>query len=161
MMRFDWNQNQSWREAMLFAHLSPNAWYYAMRNNEIEISRRALVQILALRIWQLEHDGKLPESLDALVPDLLPSLPADPHNPKHEPFKYVLSDGHEVPALGSVLTRPWTAPSDMISTKGYRLLYSIGVNQFDNDGSFRPNLPGSSENDIIFPLKDDVGKNSR
>ena len=43
-----------------------------------EVSRRALVQILALRGWQLDHEGRLPERLDQLVPAWLDSLPDRP-----------------------------------------------------------------------------------
>jgi len=41
---------------------------------------------LLLRAWMLEHDGKPPDSLDALVPDYLPELPVDPYDGK--PLRY-------------------------------------------------------------------------
>ena len=36
--------------------------------NRNEVGRRALVQILALRSWQVKHGGRLPEKLAELVP---------------------------------------------------------------------------------------------
>ncbi len=52
-----------------------------------EAARRGLVQVLAIRAWQLRHDGQFPGRLDDLVPDELPSLPTDPYSGK--PFGYV------------------------------------------------------------------------
>ncbi|MGA7497146.1 MAG: hypothetical protein WBX00_10500 [Isosphaeraceae bacterium] len=49
-----------------------------------KVERRALVQILALRVWQLRHDGRLPEKLQKLVTSgVLDELPADPYTPGH------------------------------------------------------------------------------
>ena len=51
----------------------------------------ALVQILAIRSWQLKHDGQFPDRLDALVPEELPSLPNDPYSDR--PFGYIPWNG--------------------------------------------------------------------
>ena len=42
-----------------------DSYLFSWDQNEVE--RRAFVQILALRVWQLGHDGRLPESLQELV----------------------------------------------------------------------------------------------
>src|SRR5205823_13641584 len=41
-------------------------------------NRRAAAILLALRLYALDHDGRLPEALEELVPKYLPQLPADP-----------------------------------------------------------------------------------
>ena len=68
--------------------------------NRNEVGRRALVQVLALRAWQLEHGGRLPGQLQELVSSgLLDALPTDPYTPKH-PFGYVRSSGQPLLPLG-------------------------------------------------------------
>jgi hypothetical protein len=52
------------------------------------VHRRALIQIMAIREWQLTHNGQFPNKLEDLVPSLLPKLPLDPYSGK--PFMYVL-----------------------------------------------------------------------
>ena len=42
---------------------------------------------MAIRAWQLKHDGQFPDRLEAIVPDDLPSLPTDPYSGK--PFGYL------------------------------------------------------------------------
>jgi hypothetical protein len=42
---------------------------------------------VAIRAWQLRHDGRFPDRLDELVPEELPSLPVDPYSGK--PFNYL------------------------------------------------------------------------
>ena len=101
-----------------------------------EVSHRALVQILALRGWQLEHEGRLPERLDQLVPAWLDSLPIDPYS--GTPFHYVPSGGQSLLSLASVSSRPM---GTMINppvepTTGYRLLYSVGPDRQD-EGAIR------------------------
>jgi hypothetical protein len=72
-----------------------------------ELDRRALVQVLALRAWQLEHGGQFPKSLDALVPAKLASLPIDPYTGRE--FGYTLLRKEEYGAI-----------------PGSALLYSVG-----------------------------------
>lgn len=143
----------------MLSRLAPNLWFYAERNDLNEVGRRALVQILALRIWQLEHGGKLPESLDDLVPDLLPKLPTDPYSMGQKPFRYTVTATYSVPPLGEALSASRRTMSVVdVNIHGYGALYSVGINMHDDQAKFHQNLPGSSENDIIFPLKYDVGK---
>jgi hypothetical protein len=54
-----------------------------------EVARRAIVQVMAIRAWQLKHDGRFPDHLEDIVPDELPSLPVDPYS--GQPFVYVLN----------------------------------------------------------------------
>ena len=44
---------------------------------------RAMRVKVALLKWQTIYDGKLPDTLDALVPDHLPEVPSDPWNGDH------------------------------------------------------------------------------
>ena len=76
-------------------------WWYIVAVDHNEVGRRALVQVLALRAWQLKHGGQFPQTLDALVPEELPSLPNDPYSGR--PFGYVPSHGLEVPVLRDAL----------------------------------------------------------
>ena len=61
-----------------------------MNSDLNEAGRRALVQVLAIRDWQLKHNGQFPESLEKLVPEELPSLPLDPYSGRI--FSYKRSD---------------------------------------------------------------------
>ena len=70
--------------------------------------RRIAAVVLALRLYAAEHDGELPASLDALVPQYLPAVPLDPMAAAR-PLKYV-------------------AGSDP-------LVYSVGEDGADNGGS--------------------------
>jgi hypothetical protein len=100
-----------------------------------EVARRALVQVLAIRAWQLEHDGAFPEHLAALVPNELPGLPLDPYSGR--PFGYVRSRGQEVFPLGDF---PADATSPVqavprVPPAGSWLLYSVGRDGRDDRGT--------------------------
>ena len=58
---------------------------YVQKTLRIETARRVAVAAVALKRFQLAH-GKLPETLAALVPEFLPSVPIDPHDGK--PLRY-------------------------------------------------------------------------
>ncbi len=122
---------------------------YSDRN---EVKRRALVQILALRVWQLRHDGRLPEKLQDLVTSgLLDELPADPYTPGHH-FGYVRSSGQELLPLGELgpLRQGFGDFSGVRSSLGSRLLYSVGPDRQD-DGA-RTNETNTGLGDLVFPL---------
>lgn len=74
--------------------------------------QKAVVRLLqlefALRVWRAEH-GTWPESLDELVPIILPAVPADPFSPEGQPLHYDRKGN------------------------GY-LLYSVGWNGIDEQG---------------------------
>ena len=117
---------------------------YDYRN---EVGRRALVQVLALRVWQLRHGGQFPDRLDQLVPELLPGLPRDPYS--GGPFVYVQSSGQLVAPLRSAL---FPARDTVLrSAKGSRLLYSVGPDREDHDGQ-APNIVFA-----IPPVEDNGG----
>jgi hypothetical protein len=58
----------------------------------LTIKNKALVRLtqttLALRAYWLEHDHQLPPTLDALVPEYLPEMPADPFGRSKIPIRY-------------------------------------------------------------------------
>jgi hypothetical protein len=93
------------------------------------------VQILALRTWQLQHDGRLPDKLQELVNSkLLDELPADPYwTGRH--FGYTRSAGQSLLSLGERgPIRTGTAEVKRLRpTLGSWLLYSIGPDRRDDD----------------------------
>ncbi len=116
-----------------------------------EVERRAFVQILSLRVWQLRHDGRLPESLQELVTTgILDKLPAHPDTPGG-PFGYVRSSGQALLPLGELgPLRPGYGDSKRLQpTSDSWLLYSVGPDrqddacehQHDEYGRRRPHLP--------------------
>jgi len=88
--------------------------------------RRAAAIALGLRLYALDHEGRLPARLEDLVPEYMPALPADPFT-EGRPFCY----------------RP-DSPAPM--------LYSVGINGFDDngDGSQKPGT--ANPPDIVFSL---------
>jgi ABC-2 family transporter protein len=149
---------QSSRSAML---LIPNLGGYIEINDRNEVARRALVQVLALREWQLKHGGEFPKNLDALVPEELPSLPNDPYSGR--PFGYVHSSGQEVPPLHSALS---AAPGTRIRVgeQGW-LLYSVGPDGRDDGGiTFKEKDHRPQPMDIVFeipPMEGDGGASKK
>ncbi len=87
-------------------------------------ARRDLAQTaLALERYRLAH-GQYPESLDALVPDILPEVPLDPFDGK--PLRYVRSDERVA-------------------------VYSVGTNLQDDGGDDQPSYGVTP--DIVFTLR--------
>ncbi len=83
-------------------------------------SRRASVILLALRLHRAEK-GKLPETLDALVPTYLPSVPLDPYD--SQPMRYRLSKGETLqmePLMGPAIPAPETI-GGLVGGFGYDL----------------------------------------
>jgi hypothetical protein len=78
--------------------------------------RHMAATALAIRLYQMNHAGQLPQRLDQLVPDNLPSVSADA----------MASSGH---AIGYV-PRPQ-----------HPVLYSVGLNGADDAASEAP-MPG-------------------
>ncbi|WP_165220069.1 ABC transporter permease subunit [Aquisphaera insulae] len=134
----------------------PYTHQYMMEVDANEVSRRALVQILGLRLYQARHDGKLPGSLDELLKEgILPELPADPFTWPHKPFGYVASDGQKLIPLEDLSLLSPSAVFQNRSTSGHRLLYSVGWDRVDGhaqDNGYWGGIPG----DLIFPLADNV-----
>jgi hypothetical protein len=128
------------------------AAYHLGSFHENVLLGRAFEQVAALRIWQLEHEGRYPETLEALVPSLLPSLPYDPYSGK--PFGYRRSEGQTLLPLGlSGLTRMITGetPRSRPTRPGQWLLYSVGPNWRD-DWARHDYETNAAESDLIFPL---------
>ncbi len=125
----------------LAALLVPNfvgSWTTSDRN---QVARRALVQILAVREWQLRHGGRFPDRLDELVPDTLPSLPLDPYTGR--PFGYT--------TFGRVAGyRPANWPRLDWSAET-RLIYSAGPDRRDNQGHFFA-VGVETAGDDVFPV---------
>ena len=125
---------------------------YLDQSDRNEVGRRALVQILALRVWQLEHGGGLPENLAELVTSgLLNVLPTDPYTPKHQ-FGYVHSSGQPLLPLGRLWPlRPGPEGANEVHRVADSwLLYSVGPDMHDD--SARKNDQERDGGDIIFPL---------
>jgi hypothetical protein len=123
----------------------------AARDQDLLLSR-ALEQVVALRIWQLEHQGKYPETLEALVPELLPSLPPDPYS--GQPFRYRKAEGQKLLPLGlSGRTDQLTGDTSrtQATRPGQWLLYSVGPNRTD-DGARIDYETDPARADLIFPL---------
>jgi len=121
-------------------------------DRELE-NRRALELTLALRLWQLEHGGNYPETLEALVPSILDRLPLDPYSGR--PFGYTRSGGQPVqpPIRGDQYD--YFHEHLRATAPGQRLLYSIGPDGHD-EGAARSYLlgdpSGKQGGDLIIPL---------
>jgi hypothetical protein len=143
--------NELYESTPLARHALPSFEHFLTTWNRNEVGRRALVQILALRSWQIRHKGRLPEKLSELVPSELADLPSDPFN-RNQRFGYVRSEGQPLLPLGEFEPIPAQPRASLLrSTDNSRLLYSIGPDLLDdhalmNDSSYR------SGGDFIFPL---------
>jgi hypothetical protein len=129
---------------------------YIERWNRNLVGRRALALIFRLRLWQVQHDGRLPESLGLLVID---GEPVDPYSSNYSYFGYVASLGQPLPALGDFdvhrATRSIT--ERLHRTDDCWVLYSVGPNLVD-DRARISDLVGEPDGggDIVFPLKNNV-----
>jgi hypothetical protein len=115
------------------------------------VGRLAVLQVLALRLWQVRHDGHLPTKLGELVPSILESLPDDPYNTPGQAFGYVRSSGQFLLPLGDFEPGVPFKSTPMRPVEDSWLLYSIGPDLQDD----RAQLNDSShvaKGDIIFPL---------
>jgi hypothetical protein len=137
-----------------------------------EVGRRALLQVLALRTWQLRHGGQFPDRLSALVPEELAGLPGDPYS--GSPFGYARAEEHLVPPLRSTLSywlssttlqgggliSPEQSYASSKQPSGSRLLYSVGPNLRDDQQTTTVFGEGP-QYDIVFaipPLEADSAK---
>lgn len=102
-------------------------------------NRRALDTFLALRAWQVGHEGRAPESLAELIPGELERIPADPFSPTGGPLGY----------------NPMTAPSLPPPIPRF-CLSSVGANGFpeplliDGPDPYRP-APVGDDLRFILP----------
>jgi hypothetical protein len=61
---------------------------------------RTAIAAIAVERWRVAHEGKIPDSLSELVPNFLPSIPADPYDGQPLRFKK-LAQGYVVYSIGS------------------------------------------------------------
>jgi hypothetical protein len=125
---------------------------YLASENDNEVERRACLQVLGLRQWQLRHDGRLPEKLQELVTSgVLADLPDDPYRPGH-PFGYVRSSGQELLPLGefSTIRTGSEEHKQLRRTAGSWLLYSVGPDRQDDQAANNSTRLGRG--DLIFPV---------
>jgi hypothetical protein len=116
-----------------FLFFPAGSWIEA--NDRNEVGRRALIQVLAIRAWQLRHNGRFPDRLDALVPEELSTLPNDPYTGGS--FAYTLSQGQYVFPLRYVLNESGALPNhDFVRAQsGSWLLYSGGPLSGEQSGT--------------------------
>jgi ABC-type transport system involved in multi-copper enzyme maturation permease subunit len=118
-----------------------------------EVARRALRYLLALRAWQIRHDGSLPVILNEVYSsEHLDIIPTDPYTP-NKPFGYVRSTGQSLLPLGDLdPLQPGHNPGrEPHRTDGsWVLLYSIGPDLKDDFAQMNDIQGGTG--DIIFPL---------
>jgi len=141
-----------WRSTPIARLCFPSFAAWTQSTDRNEVLRRAVVQILALRAWQLAHEGRLPENLAELVPTELDRLPADPYS--NRPFGYVVSEGQDAPPLGASEGEwPSVARGRFVPTEpGRRLLYSVGPDRRDDGAWAASRTAPAFVGDLIFPL---------
>jgi hypothetical protein len=105
--------------------------------------RNAAAISLAARLYQSDHNGAWPGSLEALAPDYLPSIPIDPLSPEQKPFRYELRDDGKRPILLGVGYYAASAAAENVKLPGFPLHGSIeGSQAFVWDLShFEPTTP--------------------
>lgn len=80
--------------ARLAAHVISDSVRFALNRSALTTTRataqsRLAAAALAIRLYQLDHAGQRPTTLDALVPAYLPAVPLDPYAPGAAPIRYV------------------------------------------------------------------------
>lgn len=157
---YRWDEDWYLNSTPLFWNLWRFGRFGFYDNGNAVVLGRAFEQVLALRIWQVEHDGQYPGSLDALVPDLLPTLPLDPWSGKL--FLYRSSEGQKLLPLGlSGRTGMFGVTETRPTRPGSWILYSVGPDRHDDGAKLDYQTKPGSGSDLIFPLPegDEVVKN--
>lgn len=95
------------------------------RHWTIIAERRMAAIALSLRLYALDHGGRLPKTLDELVPDYIAKLPSDPFT---EGQRFIYRPGGKDPVI-----------------------YSVGVNGVDDTGD--SSVKGNPAPDIVISLK--------
>src|SRR5262249_29990357 len=96
------------------------------------VGRRAVLQVLALRLWQVRHEGHLPTKLSELVPSILESLPDDTYNTPGQAFGYVRSSGQFLLPLGDFEPAVPYKSTPLRPVEDSWLLYSVGPDLRDD-----------------------------
>ena len=137
----DWLANRPYSLSLL-ALFEPVFEPYLRSSDSNEAERRATLLVLAVREWQLRHDKRYPDKLDALVPEELPRLPLDPYTGR--PFGYTTF----ARAIANRPARPnWPRIEWPPQT---RLIYSAGPDGRDDGGEVYS--IDSDSPDLVFPI---------
>jgi hypothetical protein len=104
---------------MLLRLLLPAIARAVQSRDQCDMERAATRLMLAIEIYNARN-GRYPESLDALIPSVLPALPSDPINGKSFGYR-LLAPGEDSHLRRDGSPRPY-------------LLYSFGVDGVDNQG---------------------------
>lgn len=104
----------------------PTLFLDAQKFCRLEAQREAALTALAVERYRLTHDGRMPEALTELVPDLLAEVPRDPFD--GQPLRY-----HRL-------------------KEGY-VVYSVGPDRIDHGGREKPKKGGTSQFDVTFTVR--------
>lgn len=104
----------------------PTLFLDAQRFCRLEAQREAALTALAVERYRLLHEGRLPEALSELLPDLLPEVPRDPFD--DQPLRYRRLE------------------------QGY-VVYSVGPDRTDHGGREKPKKGGTSQFDVTFTVR--------
>src|SRR5439155_17560734 len=74
----------------------------AQTDFRVSAERRFAAVALAARLYALDHAGRYPPSLNALVPDYLPLLPSDPFAADGRALGYLIAENGKRPIVYSV-----------------------------------------------------------
>lgn len=106
---------------------------YITSHHQSLARQRMAATAIAIRLFEVDH-GERPKTLDQLMPAYLPALPTDPFSKAGEPIRY--NPAGVVPELEEYeadrLTDEQAAELD---SHPYAVLYSLGVDGFDNAGA--------------------------
>ncbi|MEM6334730.1 MAG: hypothetical protein AAF823_15460 [Planctomycetota bacterium] len=133
-------------------HSSKSGWSAVMRTH-FQTQNRGPVMAVALAVWMYEADhGRRPETLDALVPEYLAAVPADPWASDRRPIGYLPEgaparwvDGHRMSDLEVAEARG----------KFWPVVYSIGIDDEDDGGS--PSFYGGLAYSDMAGFREDMG----
>jgi hypothetical protein len=124
---------------------------------------------VALRLYQAKNHGKLPPSLNDLVPGYLPAIPVDPFDGK--PFRYRISRGENLALSKQAFAghpgargRDAVAPPPQFQGKlvvqggtlfgvvpvGRAILWSVGEDECDDGGNRQGLQNVAAPNDLIY-----------
>jgi hypothetical protein len=77
--------------ARFVGNLFTNAWdeKNLLRHAQLKAHGRLVATMLAIRLYQHDHPGQRPPTLEALVPQYLPTVPRDPLAATDQPIRYL------------------------------------------------------------------------
>lgn len=102
------------------------------RNHFAVLARQRMAAVaIALRFYSAAHHGKLPNTLQDLIPTYLAKVPTDPQSPTHEPIHY-------------------------LPAGDFPLLYCLGVNGIDDHATFINERGEWLARDTLPRMKDEI-----